>query len=146
MTRQRFSVDTNLLTDSIDTDAGLRHEQARDPMDALAYADCILTLQALAEFFCAAMRKGKMPVAEATALVNDWMELFPLAVADGRTLREAISLSNAHGFGFWDAMLVESARAAGVTRLLTENMQDGRRMGALLMKTPFKAGVDRALD
>jgi predicted nucleic acid-binding protein len=69
-----------------------------------------------------------------------------LAVADGRTLREAISLSNAHGFGFWDAMLVESARAAGVTRLLTENMQDGRRVGALLMKTPLKAGVDRALD
>ena len=146
MTRQRFSVDTNLLIYSIDTDAGPRHEQARDLMDALADADCVLTLQALAEFFHAATRKSKMPAAEAAALVHDWMELFPVAVADGRTLREAIALRNEHGFGFWDALLVEAARAAGVTRLLTEDMQDGRRVGALLLKNPFKAGFDLGLD
>lgn len=146
MTRQRFSVDTNLLIYSIDTDAGPRHEQARDLMDALADADCVLTLQALAEFFLAVTRKSKMPAAEAAALVHDWMELFPVAVADGRTLREAIGLRNEHGFGFWDAMLVEAARAAGVTRLLTEDMQDGRRVGALLLENPFKAGFDLGLD
>ena len=146
MTRQRFSVDTNLLIDSIDRDAGPRHAQARDLMDALADADCALTLQASAEFFHAATRKSKLPVAEAAALVHDWMELFPVAVADGRTLREAIGLSNAHGFGFWDAMLVESARAAGVTRLLTEDMHDGRRVGALLLENPFNAGFELGLD
>jgi len=146
MTRQRFSVDTNLLIYSIDTDAGPRHEQARDLMDALADADCVLTVQALAEFFHAVTRKNKMPAAEAAALVHDWMELFPVAVADGRTLREAIALRNEHGFGFWDALLVEAARAAGVTRLLTEDMQDGRRVGALLLENPFKAGFDLGLD
>jgi predicted nucleic acid-binding protein len=100
----------------------------------------------LAEFFHAATRKSKMPAAEAAALVHDWMELFPVAVADGRTLREAIALRNEHGFGFWDALLVEAARAAGVTRLLTEDMQDGRRVGALLLKNPFKAGFDLGVD
>jgi predicted nucleic acid-binding protein len=145
MTRQRFSVDTNLLIYSIDTDAGRRHEQARELVDALADADCVLTLQALAEFFHAATRKNKMPAAEAAALVHDWMELFPVAVADGRTLRQAIGLRNDHGFGFWDAMLVEAARAVGVTRLLTEDMQDGRRVGSLLLENPFKAGFDLAL-
>lgn len=146
MTRQRFSVDTNLLIYSIDKDAGPRHEQARDLMDSLADADCVLTLQALAEFFHAATRKDKMPAAEAAALVDDWMELFPVAVADGRTLRQVIALRNEHGFGFWDAMLVEAARSAGVTRLLTEDMQDGRRVGALRLENPFKAGFDLALD
>ena len=149
MTRQRFSVDTNLLIYSIDKDAGPRHEQARDLMDALADADCVLTLQALAEFFHAATRKGKMPAAEAAALVHDWMELFPVAAAEGRTLRQAIAPRAEHGFGFWDAMLVEAARAAraaGVTRFLTEDMQDGRRVGALLLENPFKTGFDLALD
>ena len=103
MRRPRFSVDTNLLIYSIDTDAGARHAQARDLLDALADADCVLTLQALAEFFHAATRKSTMPVAEAAALVHDCMELFPVAVADGRTLRETIGLSTAHGFGFSDA-------------------------------------------
>lgn len=74
-------------------------------MDALADADCVITLQALAELFHAVTRKGKMPAAEAAALAHDWMELFPVAVADGRTLRQAIALRNEHGFGFWDAML-----------------------------------------
>ena len=63
---------------------------------------------------------------EAAALVHNWMELFPVAVADGRPLRQAIALRNEHGFGFWDAMLVEAARSAGVARLLTEDMQAAR--------------------
>lgn len=146
MTRQRFSVDTNVLIYSIDKDPGPRHAQARGLMDALADADCVLTLQTLAEPFQAATRKGKMPAEEAASLVHDWMELFPVAAAEGRTLGQAIALRDEHGFGFRDAMLVVAARAAGVTRLLTEDMQDGRRVGPLLLENPFKAGFDLGLD
>ncbi|WP_295390073.1 hypothetical protein [uncultured Thiodictyon sp.] len=53
---------------------------------------------------------------------------------------------HAHGFGFWDAMLVAAARAAGVTRLLTEDMQDGRRVGAMRLENPFKADFALGLD
>ena len=109
MKAQRFSVDTNILIYSIDTDAGRRHEQAREIMDALPDADCVLTLQALAEFFHALTRKDKMPAAEAAAMVHDWMELFPVVVADGRTLTGAIRLKEAESFAFRDAMLVEAA-------------------------------------
>jgi predicted nucleic acid-binding protein len=146
MSRQRFSVDTNILIYSIDTDAGPRHEQARALMDALADTDCVLTLQALGEFFHAVTRKAKMPADDAAALVHDWMELYPVAAADGRTLRDAIALRTVHGFGFWDAMLVEAARVAGVTRFLTEDMQDGRRVGALRLENPFKAGFALGVD
>ncbi len=37
-------------------------------------------------------------------------------------------------------MLVQTARGAGVTRLLTADMQDGRRVGPLLLENPFRAG------
>ncbi len=50
MSAERFSVDTNVLVYSIDTDAGERHEVACQFLDSLADRDCILTLQALAEF------------------------------------------------------------------------------------------------
>jgi predicted nucleic acid-binding protein len=146
MKAQRFSVDTNILIYSIDTDAGPRHEQARAVMDVLPDADCVLTLQALAEFFHAVTRKDKMPVEEAAAIVHDWMELFPVAVADGRTLTGAIHLKMAESFSFWDAMLVEAARTAGVTRLLSEDMQNGRIVGALRLENPFKEGFDLCLD
>ncbi|MCG6862941.1 MAG: PIN domain-containing protein [Chromatiaceae bacterium] len=146
MTGQRFSIDTNILVYSVDKDAGVRHEQSRVLVDALADCDCVLTVQALAEFFHAVTRKDKMPKDEAAAMVHDWTELFPVAVADGRTLRQAIQLTNEHGFAFWDAMLVQAARSAGVTRLLTEDMQDGRRVGELCLENPFKEGFDLDLD
>ena len=146
MKAQRFSVDTNILIYSIDTDAGTRHEQAQAVMDALPDADCVLTLQALAEFFHAVTRKDKMPAEEAAAMVHDWMELFPVAVADGRTLTGAIHMKEAESFSFWDAMLVEAARTAGVTRLLSEDMQNGRIVGALHIENPFKEGFDLGLD
>lgn len=146
MTGQRFSIDTNILVYSIDKDAGTRHEQSRTLVDALADRDCVLTLQALAEFFHAVTRKNKMPGAEAAAMVHDWMELFPVAIADGRILSQAIQLKNEHGFAFWDAVLVQAARAAGVTRLLTEDMQDSRTVGALRLENPFKEGFDLGLD
>jgi predicted nucleic acid-binding protein len=37
-------------------------------------------------------------------------------------------------------MLVQTARGAGVTRLLTEDRQHGRRVGPLLLENPFRAG------
>ncbi len=146
MQAQRFSVDTNILIYSIDQDAGTRHVHARAVMDRLPDADCVLTLQALAEFFHAVTRKNKMPADEAAAMVHDWMELFPVAVADGRTLAGAIRLKERESFAFWDAMLVEVARASGVTRLLSEDMQDGRKVGALRLENPFKEGFDLGLD
>jgi len=146
MTGQRFSIDTNILVYSIDKDAGTRHEQSRTLVDALADRDCVLTLQALAEFFHAVTRKNKMPGDEAAAMVHDWMELFPVAIADVRTLSQAIQLRNEHDFAFWDSVLVQAARAAGVTRLLTEDMQDGRTVGALRLENPFKEGFDLGLN
>ena len=59
MMAQRFSIDTNILIYSIDKDAGTRHEDAQELVDALADEDCVLTLQALAEFFHAVTRKDK---------------------------------------------------------------------------------------
>ena len=51
MASQRFSLDTNILVYAVDRDAGARHEAARSIMLRAAQADCLLTLQALGEFF-----------------------------------------------------------------------------------------------
>lgn len=136
----RFSVDTNVLIYSADRDTGERHEKAMALLDHMAERDCVLTLQALAEFFHAVTRKNKMPSDDARAMVQDWMTLFPTAAADDRSLSAAIDLQAEHGFAFWDALLVQTARGAGVTRLLTEDMQDAHRVGPLLLENPFSAG------
>ena len=115
-------------------------------MDDLPDRDCVLTLQALAEFFHAVTRKDKMPVEEAAAMVHDWMELFPVAVADGRTLSRAVRLKERSKLCLLGCHAGEAARTSGVTRLLTEDMQDGRMVGALRIENPFKEGFDLGLD
>jgi predicted nucleic acid-binding protein len=49
----------------------------------------------------------------------------------------ASKLEERHGFSFWDALVVEAARRGGATRLLTEDLQAGRRIGGVSIENPF---------
>ena len=132
MTGQRFS---------INKDAGTRHDLSRELMDTLPDRDCVLTVHPLAEFFHAETRKDKLPRADVVGMVRDWMELFPVAAADGCTLDQTIGLQDEHDFAFRDTMLVQAARTAGVTRLLTEDMLNGRMVGQMRLREPLQGGL-----
>jgi predicted nucleic acid-binding protein len=47
----RFSLDANVLVYAADRTAGERHERTLHILDRAVRRDCVLTLQALAEFF-----------------------------------------------------------------------------------------------
>ena len=49
----------------------------------------------------------------------------------------AIDLHRLHRISFWDALLVQTARRAGCTTLLTEDLQDGRRFDGIVVRNPF---------
>jgi predicted nucleic acid-binding protein len=75
----RLSLDSNILVYAADGEAGDRHAAALDLVDRAIGADCILTLQSLAEFFYVATRKAKLEPAEAADYVGDWRAVFPCA-------------------------------------------------------------------
>ena len=52
---------------------------------------------------------------------------------------EAAELEQRHSLSFWDALIVEAARRAGATRLVTEDLQDGRRIEGIAIQDPFGA-------
>ena len=43
-----------------------------------------------------------------------------------------------HGLSFWDAMLWAAARSARCSAILTEDLQDGRRLGGVEFLNPFR--------
>jgi hypothetical protein len=49
----------------------------------------------------------------------------------------ASELEERHTLSFWDALVVEAARRAGATRLVTENLQSGRSLGGVTVESPF---------
>lgn len=141
MSAERISFDANVLFYSVDRDAGEKRERAIEIIHRAAVElDCALTAQALAEFFVATTRKGKMSAEDAAAQVEDWKILFGAAPTTGQSLKRAIQIVQQHSIAFWDAMLWAAAREAGVTLLLSEDLQDGRELGGVRFRNPFGAG------
>jgi predicted nucleic acid-binding protein len=140
MTAERFSLDTNILVYAADLDAGFRHDRACEIVEHAARRSCVLTLQALAEFFHAVTRKGIVPRDEAAQQVRDWLELFPVEAADADALRLALDASSGGRFGFWDSLLLAAAGQAGCAAVVSEDMQSGARLGPVRVVAPFANG------
>ncbi|MDE0712027.1 MAG: PIN domain-containing protein [Rhodospirillales bacterium] len=63
--------------------------------------------------------------------------LHPIRPITVDTHLAAIELAKTHGFSFYDALVVASALEARCGRLLTEDLQAGRRINGLTIVNPF---------
>ena len=141
----RFSLDANILVYSVDRDAGERYRRARDLVWRASRRNCVLTTQALAEFFHATTRKKLLPLAVARAFVRDWFGVFDVVSADPGALAGAMDAVEEHRLSFWDAMLWATVRQSGCSVLLSEDMQDGRRLGGVEIIDPFAPDAEARL-
>ncbi len=141
---RRFSFDTNILVYSVDRDAGERYGKASTLLDQASAGErgCVLTLQALGEFFKVATQKSLLEAAEAKNFVLRWSNTFPIAMAGEKSLADAMDAAEKHQVSFWGAMLLASARLAGCSAVISENMQHGRRLDGIEIINPF--AVDAA--
>lgn len=133
----RFSLDANVLVYAADRTAGERHERTLHILDRAVRRDCVLTLQALAEFFYVTTRKRIVARTEAAAQLRDWTTAFPTISADSGALWTALELTVDARFAWWDALLLATAERNGCDIMLSEDMQDGTRLGRLTILDPF---------
>jgi predicted nucleic acid-binding protein len=135
----RLFVDTNVIVYLFDTDSPTKRQRAREIFEAEGPAGrLVLSTQVLQEFFVAVTRKLEhpLPEAEAEATAKDLAALDVVEVDVPMVLR-AISLARRHTLSLWDALIVEAALVRGCVRLLSEDLQDGRRFGGLVVENPF---------
>ena len=143
----RFTFDANVLVYAGVADDPERHRIAGALLRRAVGCDCILIVQALAEFFAASTRKAKLPVARASSLIESWLRLFPCHGATTEMLRRALQTRAAHRVGFWDAMLWAVAQRAGCRYLLSEDIQSGRTLEGVTFVNPFApAGLPEGLE
>jgi predicted nucleic acid-binding protein len=133
-------VDTNVLAYAHDTSETRRQPIARALLDALWTSRTgLLSTQILQEFYVVATRKFDPPMSrraarEIVALYGTW----PVVQVDVVLILTASQLEERHTLSFWDALVVEAAQVGGAKRLLTEDLQDGRRVGGLRIENPFR--------
>ena len=133
-------IDTNVLVYAHDTDAGARHATAKALLAELwDNRNGSLSTQVLQELYVAVTRKLAKPLSpsDAAAVVGD-LSALEVVIVDVPLMQRAIASSQTHHLSLWDALIVESARASGAERLVTEYLPAGRRFGRLRVENPFE--------
>jgi predicted nucleic acid-binding protein len=137
--RQLTFVDTNVLAYAHDRSESRKQPVAQARLEELwRERTGVLSTQVLQELYVVATRKLATPMPRTTArrivaLYAEW----PVVQVDVPLILAASDLEERHTLSFWDALVVEAARRAGATRLLTEDLQAGRRIAGVRVENPF---------
>jgi predicted nucleic acid-binding protein len=113
---------------------------------AMQTGTAVLLLQTLAEFSHVAIRKAKIPPDNIRTTVEAWLAVLPVQAADDGDLLTALDAVKSHRLAFWDAMLWASAQRAGVSHMLTEDLQDGFTLQDVTFINPFKRENSPLID
>jgi predicted nucleic acid-binding protein len=133
-------VDTNVLLYAHDRSERVKQPIARVVLEELWNSGTgAVSTQVLQEFYSAATRKltpGMRPAdaREIVALYSTWT----VVLIEPSLILNASRLQEDHSLSFWDALIVEAARAAGARRLLTEDLNDGQEIHGVRIEDPFR--------
>lgn len=132
-------VDTNVLACAHDAAEPTRQQIAAALLEDLWRTRAgILSTQVLSEFYVVATRKFDPPLPRREAReVVDAYAAWPVVRVDAPLILAASVLEERHGLSFWDALIVEAARRGGARRLVSEDLQAGRRIAGLVIENPF---------
>lgn len=97
----------------------------------------VVSMQVLQEYFVAVTRKLRVDAAIARRKVELLAE-FDVAAPELADILAAIDLHRLHGFSFWDALVIRSAKQSGCTVLFSEDMQDAREIDGVRIVNPFR--------
>jgi len=131
-------VDTNVLLYAVSSVAEeqAKAERARGIVNE---DDLALSVQVLQEFYVQATRATKsdhLSHDEAVQLVEAWLR-FPTKEIDIPLMQAALATRQRYQISFWDAAIIEAARALGCRQVLSEDLQDGQDFGGVVVTNPF---------
>jgi predicted nucleic acid-binding protein len=138
----RFFLDTNLLIYAIDaTDP---HKQAvAQKWIATAHesGDGLVSFQVVQEWFNVVLRKAAAPLSadEAASIYHQLIEPLWRIQSSRELLDTALDLHRRDSISWWDSLIVSAAIQGGCERVLSEDLQDGRKIRGVQVLNPFRA-------
>ena len=137
MSAEPWFVDTNVLVYIFDDDSPRKQKVARELLDEEADR-IVLSTQVLSEFYVTVTRKLARPLSTDRAIeALDALCELPIHTLGTEIVRLAVRRSVSSQVSYWDALIIETALAAGATVLLTEDLQDGQKFGDLRVANPL---------
>lgn len=136
-------LDTNILIYAIDASPveNPKRDQAREILKRhIRDENGVISIQVLQEFYQTATHKIQTPLSTQDALeFMHNVSILETVRPDFHLVVAAIHLHRQYMLSFWDALILQSAKIAGCSQILTEDLQDGFCLEGLMVKNPFKA-------
>lgn len=133
-------IDSNILVYAMQPGDEPRQAVARQLLSRFPAGDITVSPQVLAETYNVLCLKFRVARHEALVAVRGLHGL-RVWVPGAETVMRALELSADHGLPTWDAMIIRAAMEAGCNTLFSEDLQAGRRFGALEIVNPFDAAA-----
>lgn len=140
MLAMRF-LDTNILLYAISRDPAEK-QKADIALGLLEQDDWALSVQVLQEFYVQATRVTKSaPLSheQAVNLIESWLR-FPTQAITIAVLQSALRTKARHGLSYWDAAILEAARAIGCQVVYSEDLSTCTDYDGIRVVNPFVVG------
>jgi predicted nucleic acid-binding protein len=102
--------------------------------------ETVLLWQVAVEFLNCLRRwesKGKITSAEVEAHFHDVWTMFPLQLPTESYIDRSFDLRRRYMLSHWDSLLLAACQEAGVTRLYSEDLQNGANYDGVTVINPF---------
>jgi predicted nucleic acid-binding protein len=132
-------VDTNVLLYAISRDPA-EQDKAKRANDILTDRDLALSVQVLQEFYVQATRASRPDAIghdQAVRLIQSFRR-FPVQYVTSGILMAALDARQRFQLSYWDAAIIETARAMGCPEVLSEDLNDGQDYGGVRVTNPFR--------
>jgi predicted nucleic acid-binding protein len=134
----RSFFDTNVLVYADDNGTPAKQRRALELVAEHRRARSgVVSLQVLQEYFVTVTRKLHVDAAIARRKVELLAE-FDVSAPDVADVLAAIDLHRLHGFSFWDALILRTAKQAGCRVLFSEDWQHAREVEGVRIMNPFR--------
>ena len=131
-------VDTNVLLYAISGDPE-EQKKATRANELLSSRDVGLSVQVLQEFYVQATRDSRadrLNHEQAAALIDSFRR-FPIQETTVGVMLAAMSTRQQFEISYWDAAILEAARALGCEIVLSEDLGDGQDYAGVRVENPF---------
>ena len=131
-------VDTNILLYRVSTDP-LEGSKQKVATTILASRDLCLSVQVLQEFYVQSTRPSRpdpLSHADASALIRSWKR-YPVLGLDVGLVERALSAKERWQLSYWDAAILEAARASQCEVLISEDLNHGQDYDGVRVVNPF---------
>jgi predicted nucleic acid-binding protein len=139
--KDKVFLDTNIFVYSIDASPDQhkkRNIACRIIKEHIKNELGVISVQVLQEFYHVATRKIEVPLSTEEALEYlHYMAILETVQPDFHMLVAAVRLHQHYSFSFWDALILQAAKTAKCSQILSEDLQDGFSFDDLVISNPF---------